>query len=48
MGFQLLSRGVLAVVKGVFNFNVAGSHRCVKVFKFLSHLNAKACIAVLL
>ena len=48
MGFQLLSRGVATVVKGVCDFDVVSSYRCVKVFELLSHLSAGACMAILL
>ena len=48
MGFWLLSRGVVTVVEGVCDFNIAGGHRCARVFKLLLHLGAGAHIAILL
>jgi len=48
VGFQLLFKGVMTIIKGVCDFDIAGSHWCVKVFKLLLHLSAGACTAILL
>ena len=48
MGFWLLSKGVVTVVEGVCDFNVAGSCGCVRVFELLLHLSTGACTAILL
>jgi len=48
MGFQLLFKDVVTIIKGVCNFDVAGSYGCVKFFKFLSHLGVGAHTAILL
>jgi len=48
VGFQLLSKGVVTVIKGVCDFDVAGSYWYVRIFELLLHLGAGACMAVLL
>ena len=48
MGFWLLSKGVVTIVEGVCNFDVAGGYGCARVFKLLLHLSAGACMAILL
>ena len=50
MGFQLLFSGIITVVEGInISLNVVGDcSRCIKVFKLLVYLNARACIVVLL
>ena len=48
MGFQLLSKGVVTVIKGVCDFDVAGSYWCARIFELLLHLSAGAHTAILL
>ena len=47
MGFQLLSKGVVTVIKSVCDFNVAGSCRCARISKLLLHLGAGAHTTIL-
>ena len=47
-GFWLLSSGIVTVIEGVNVFlNIAGGHRCMRVFKLPVYLGAGARLAVL-
>ena len=50
MGFWLLSSSVVTVIEGInISLNVISDcNRCVRVFKLLVYLSARACIVVLL
>ena len=46
--FQLFSSGIATIIEGVNVFlDVAGGHRCIKVFEFIVHLGAGAHLVVL-